>query len=113
MKNDWDATSAKFQVPSMRHSKVELPKLHKLEGFGPPMSIKPAIEVEDKFPARSIDVRIEEVYFGIRYRIISQEWKIFLHCQESININNFCVLRPNSYDHVLYFYNVLMWICME
>ncbi|VDK74713.1 unnamed protein product [Onchocerca ochengi] len=39
----------------MRHSKVELPEIRKLEGFGPPISIKPAIEIEEKFPAQDFD----------------------------------------------------------
>uniref|UniRef100_A0A158Q7I8 Polypeptide N-acetylgalactosaminyltransferase n=1 Tax=Elaeophora elaphi TaxID=1147741 RepID=A0A158Q7I8_9BILA len=52
-------TKTLVKLPSVRHSKVGLPKLHKLEGFGPPMSIKPAIEVQ-KLPAQGIDVRFEE-----------------------------------------------------
>ncbi|KAL4002171.1 Polypeptide N-acetylgalactosaminyltransferase 5 [Acanthocheilonema viteae] len=54
------STSSKSsgKISSVRHPKVDLPKLHKLEGFGPPMSMKPAVEVEDKLPA--IHERIEE-----------------------------------------------------
>ncbi|OZC05961.1 glycosyltransferase, group 2 family protein, partial [Onchocerca flexuosa] len=45
-------------ISSMRHSKVELPEIRKIEGFGPPISIEPAIE--EKFPVRDIDMRIDE-----------------------------------------------------
>uniref|UniRef100_A0AAF5PRR9 Polypeptide N-acetylgalactosaminyltransferase n=1 Tax=Wuchereria bancrofti TaxID=6293 RepID=A0AAF5PRR9_WUCBA len=54
------STKVSDKVPSMRHSRIELPKLHKLEGFGPPVVMKPAIEVEEKFPDENYDVRIEK-----------------------------------------------------
>ncbi|EFO20718.2 glycosyl transferase [Loa loa] len=54
------STKVPDKVPSVRHSRVELLKLHKLEGFGPPIPIKSAIEVEQKFPVQNIDVRINE-----------------------------------------------------
>ncbi|CAG9532700.1 unnamed protein product [Cercopithifilaria johnstoni] len=54
------STKASGKVPSMKRPKIDLPKLHKLEGFGPPISIKPAVEIEEKLPAEGIDARIEE-----------------------------------------------------
>ncbi|MCP9258749.1 Polypeptide N-acetylgalactosaminyltransferase 5 [Dirofilaria immitis] len=42
------STKPSSEVPSMRHSKFGSPKIHKLEGFGPPMSIKPATNIEEK-----------------------------------------------------------------
>ncbi|KAK6100888.1 Glycosyl transferase 2 family protein [Brugia pahangi] len=54
------STKVSDKVPSVRHSRVELPKIHKLEGFGPPVVMKPAIDVEEKFPDEDFDVRIEK-----------------------------------------------------
>lgn len=73
MKEGWDKQDAKFQVPSMKHEKVDLPKLYKLEGFGPPMPITSDIEVERNFPAQAIDMKIQDVCFLILCRTILQE----------------------------------------
>ncbi|KAM3724370.1 Polypeptide N-acetylgalactosaminyltransferase [Dirofilaria immitis] len=54
------STKPSSEVPSMRHSKFGSPKIHKLEGFGPPMSIKPATNIEEKAPVQDIDVKIKE-----------------------------------------------------
>lgn len=55
--------SGKFQDLRMKHSRVQLPKSQKLEGFGPPLSIKPAIENEEMLPQERVNLRIDEVYF--------------------------------------------------
>lgn len=54
------STKVSDKVSSVRHPRVELPKIHKLEGFGPPVVMKPAIDVEEKFPDEDFDVRIEK-----------------------------------------------------
>ncbi|VDK68976.1 unnamed protein product [Litomosoides sigmodontis] len=55
MKHRLETQLTSWVVPSMKHENVDLPKLYKLEGFGPPLLITSNIEVKKEFPARTND----------------------------------------------------------